>query len=345
MPAARPVPRTIDEPVATSLPLSRAEQGTWPLLDDPADPWAEPWPDDDLGYADLRGLDPDLTLTEVDYRRAASDLQDLLSDLLRGARPYEPSVLRATAAAARVRLDDDRVDTRPVAIGPAPVTAEEVARIALDQDPAAGLFGPDAALGRWAILARSDSPRDRRTLRYALAHWAAGRPTEPPPIQRWRRANVAPDRRDRAAVVAVVRAPLGLWRVDTLDADGRAALSDTLGLAPHRCPAHPIPLGHAGGFGRVEIGGHILARLVATAGPTFYAFAPLALPSPPDPAFVRAALTVLLARQRLRARRATPADALRDQAALFCRLVHEALPRPAEPAPDALPRPQARPPG
>ena len=302
--------------------MSRIDAGAWPLLDDPRDPWAEPFPDDDLGYGDLVGLAADGAPPEAAYRRAALALQGHLSALLRGAIPLDPHELGRLARAAHIPIDDGRVDRRPPVVAPYRASEEMICRSALAQEPAAGLFGPDAALGAWAIRARHDAPRDRATLAHALAHWAAGRPTPIPPIRRWRRANVAPDARDRRAVEAVVRAPISLWRAERRP--GAWALTDTIGLAPHRDPDRAVDLTHAAGFGVLADGAPVLARLVPIADGSLTAFAPLVLPAWPRPDAVQAAVAVLLTHQRLRARRATRDDALRDRAADLCRLLHEA---------------------
>ena len=293
----------------------RVDEGAWPLLDDPRDPWFERWPDDDLGFADLNSLATARPVPEADYRAAAGALQDLLTALLRGEQQLDVHELRCACIEAQVAFDDGRVDTRPRVVGPTRIPEGHVARIALDVDPAAGLFGPDAALGPYEVLA------DRRTSTYALAHWATGKPTEHPPLQVWRRARLAPPRRDRDAVSAVVRAPLSLWEVY---AQGdRWGVRDLLGLSPHRCPDHPIDLDHAAGFGVLGDEALILARMVPIEGSGFSAWAPLVLPKCPPRRAIMAWLHVLLTAHRLRCRRATPADVLRERAADFCRLAHQ----------------------
>lgn len=293
----------------------RVDEGAWPLLDDPRDPWLQAWPDDDLGYADLNSLASARPVPEADYRRAASALQDLITALLRGERPFAVAELRAACERAQVAFDDGRVDTRPLVVGPYRISEQHIARIALDADPAAGLFGPDASLGPFEMVA------DPRTCTYALAHWAAGRPTAHPPLQIWRRARLSPPRRDRDAVSAVVRAPLGLWQIQ---ADGsRYWLRDLLGLSEHRRPGAPVDLDHATGFGHLRDGEVVLARLVPIRDRGFCAFGPLVLPCRPPRKVALAWLHVLLTAHRLRCRRATPADVLRAHAADFCRLAHQ----------------------
>ncbi len=302
--------------------MSRLDEGAWPLDDDPRDPQAAPWPDDDLGYADLRSLALPDPPSRAAYQVAAAALQDHLGALLRGDVPFDVAALHARARAAWIVPDDDRVDRRPVRRAPRRMTEEEIARIALDQEPAAGLFGPDRALGPWAGAARADDARDRTTLLYALAHWAAGRPAPVPPLQKWRRANVTPPLEDRRAAEAVVRAPLAAWRV-TSAAQGWW-FEDRIGLAPHRRPDRPIPLPHAAGFGRLVDGATVLARVVLLEDGTWTAFGPLVLPGALPDAALRAVVAALLIRRRLRARRSTREDMLRDDAADVCRLLHVA---------------------
>ncbi|TVQ93603.1 MAG: hypothetical protein EA397_03955 [Deltaproteobacteria bacterium] len=292
----------------------RVDEGAWPLLDDPRDPWFETWPDDDLGYADLHSLSSARPVPEAEYREAALALQTLLTEVLRGERALDPEALRAACRRAQVAFQDGRVDTRPLVVGPYRIPEQHVARIALDADPAAGLFGPDAALGPFEVIS------DRLTSVYALAHWATGKPTEHPPLQVWRRARLAPPRRDREAVTAAVRAPLGLWRVYAEGAQWR--MQDLLGLSEHRRPALPLPLDHAAGLGQLRDGAMVLARLVPVKDVGFCAWAPLVLPADPPVEAARAWLHVLLTAHRLRNRRATPADVLREHAADFCRLAH-----------------------
>lgn len=300
----------------------RAEQGAWPLHDDPCDPWGEPFPEDDLGWVDLCSFDLIELPTKQEYERRALILQRELTAVLRGVRPLDPERLNSLARRAHIAMSDGRVDRRPVKIAPYAVPESVVLRIALDIDPAAGLFGPAAALGPWALIAEPNDPRHRQTLAWGLAHWAAGRPTIHPPLQVWRRAKHAPAPRDRKAVSAISRAPLGLWEVRARG--DRWHLRDTLGLAPHRCPTAPLSLDHAAGFGTLTDGALVLARVVPLADGTARAFAPLVLPGTPPAATATAALQVLLTAHRIRARRATPADALRDRAAAFCRLLHQA---------------------
>jgi hypothetical protein len=299
----------------------RAEEGTWPLLDDPSDPWAEAWPEDDHGYADLCSL-TEHPPPQGEYTSAARALQRYLSDVWAGRSTLDPGSLAALARQAHIEIEPTRPDRRPAVRAPYRATEEDVCRIALDIDPACGLFGPDAALGLWAMSADATSTADRRTLTYALAQWAAGRPTPHPPLKVWSRSNEAPPPRDRLAVLAIRRAPMSLWEISGPTIEGRWHLQDLFGLEPHRLPQRALDLDHAAGFARLQQGAQVLARIVLHEDDEEIAFAPLVLPRPVSRERAHETVLLQLIAQRLRSRRSTRTDVLRDRAAAVCRGLH-----------------------
>lgn len=103
---------------------------------------------------------------------------------------------------------------------------EDLARIAADHDPTVGASGPDRLLGVWADTA------DRRSLLAAVAHAAALPPDDAPdaPLEREIRRRSGPE---RAALRAVLRAPLAPYRVE----GGRM-----VPLVPIPAPTGPVRL-------------------------------------------------------------------------------------------------------
>jgi hypothetical protein len=297
-------------------PVDRTGHGRWPLRDDPADPWAIDWPDDDLGLADRRSAwwasQPD----DATHRRAARALQDHLDAIHRGVEPLEPPRLGALAEAAGVNLDL-RHDTRPVVEGPWRASEAFLARLALDHVPHAGLLGPDMVLGPW--VEALDPRQDRRTLQLALAQWAPGHTSQRPPVQALHTARPIPPIDVRAAARAVADAPLLPWRAHPAGEGSR--LVPRLPLAAHRLPDHPVPLHHAAGIAPLRDGATVLCRAVR-AGGRWSAWAPLVLPHDPPDATVRAWLLPILVRVRLRRRRATVEDVLRGHGHDLARAAH-----------------------
>lgn len=294
----------------------RVGQGYWPLLDVPDDPWSEPFPEDDLGYADLLTAPWHAPLPEAAYRPAALALQQHLTALDRGDVDLDPSRFRALAEAARVSLEW-RNDSRPVATSAWVADEDMMLRIAADQSPAAGLWAPGAFLGPY--VEAMDPRLHRRTLAYAVAHWACTPVTDRSPADAFASSKPVPPVEDRAAIRAIAKAPLGLWRAH---AEGsRWRLEDRVGLAAHRVPDAPVDLDHAAGLGTLRDGAAVLLR-AARSDEGWVAFGPLVLPEVPPDGLVKARVIVELARVRLRARRASVEDALRNAAHRVSRGVH-----------------------
>jgi len=291
--------------------MSPGEHGIWPLLRDPADPWLQPWPDDDLGYAD-HVASPVVDRTDPEsYTRAARRLQDWLDEQDRGA-PFDAHALHSLGRAARLptRLAWDR---RPVQVAPERLSEQGVVLEALDGVPDAGQRGVDEILGPWRLTL--DPLRDRRTLVHAVAHWAVSGPGRSP-AQVWIRSSRAPSARVRQAVRAIYTAPLCVWRAHA--AGSGFELEDRVGVDPRRQPDHPVDLDLADRA--VRDGQAILARLVPT--PTgWFAWAPLRLARLPEPAQLQTLVQLGLARTRLRNRRAMLEDVLRSQGRWFARRV------------------------
>lgn len=289
----------------------RLDDEVWPLVSDPRDPFAEPWPDDDLGYADHVASPVVETRPESAYRPAALALQAALDALDRGEDPGRP--LDALCAEAAVPLTV-RWDSRPVPLAPFVLPAEVLALEALDTVPDVGQRAPHAILGPWRLVWHPTT--HRRTYVHAIAQWATSGPGRSP-AQRWTRSKRAPDREVRAAARAIWQAPLGVFRA--LDAgEGRFRLEDRLGLDPRRVPDGPVSLDLADRA--VSDGDVLLARAVPTKT-DWVAWAPLVLPGDPDDDVLATLHRRALVRVRLRRRQASFEDALRDGARWFARRV------------------------
>lgn len=284
----------------------RTEDGTWPLLDDPRDPWREPWPDDDLGWADLNASDWVDPRDQETYRGQALALQARL-DQIRAGCSTDLRALRADAAAAGVS-GEWRPDRRPAHVAPFRVDEHVLLRLANNYEPAAGLFGPDALLGPWVETFDPTSARDRRTLAYAVAHWACCHTSDRAPHHAFDVVEPLPPVADRAAVKAVERAPLSMWHARA--ESGAWRLTDLVGLHRRRLPDGVVSLDHAAGPGTLGDGAVVLARLVPVDG-RWVAWAPLVLPATPTESQVYAWVLLELLTLRLRRRRSSLEDALR----------------------------------
>lgn len=298
-------------------PVDRTGARRWPLVEDPADPWAMDWPDDDLGLADRRSAHwLPAVKAPADYQASARALQDYLDAWHRGAVAPDVRTLADVADAAGVSLDL-RHDKRPVVDGPYRASVAALARLALDHEPHAGDLAPDAVLGPYALAL---SRRHGRAVRqHALAQWAACRTSHRPPVQALHTARPIPPPPVRAAARAVRDAPFLPWRVHREGPSWR--LIPRLPLTPARIPAAPLSIVRVG-VGDLGDGATVLARMVSTRG-TWSVWAPLVLPGDPPDAVVLGWLAPELARVRLRNRRATVEDVLRghgDRIALAAHL-------------------------
>lgn len=281
--------------------MNRLEDGVWPLLVDDQAPWREPWPDDDLGHADHVTCPLVETLPAAVYRRAALALQDHLDALARGA-PLDRDRLAHLADAAAIPRRPGH-DRRPVLTAPAPVSEDVVALQALDNVPDAGQRAPHAVLGPWRLALTL--PADRLTFVHALAQWAVSGPGRSP-IEVWTRSRSAPPATERACLRAIWQAPLGVWRLRSRP-DGWH-VDDRVGLDARRVPDGPVTVSIDK---PVQYGSSVLARAMPTVA-GWRLWGGLVLPVDVPDRTLGDLLHIGLIRERLRNRRASVEDVLRD---------------------------------
>lgn len=169
----------------------------------------------------------------------------------------------------------------------------QLARIAADLCPAAGMEASDRVLGPWA-----DERLPARVRQVALAVLCFAPPDGDrlSPAHQWSRRQPLPSVEERARVRAVGLAPLSAWQA-TQQADGRWLVTDPLDLDPRHRPGSPVLVRDPAELG-VGTTATLFARIAHTEdGPV--ASAPLLVrPSVPD-ALLRAWADLLVLRVRL----------------------------------------------
>jgi hypothetical protein len=215
------------------------------------------------------------------------------------------------------RLDDHR---RFGAVHEA-ATVEQLVRIATDLVPATGNAAPDRLLGPWSSTV--DARSHPLLFRAASAHGAFLLPDDLPmsAFRRWAGRSPVPPVSLRAAVRAVLQAPLSAYPVLGVDGD-RVVLGSGVGDLPAPGAVLADTVACVPGVQGPSPGTVMLTRVVDL--PTgARAVAPLLAPGP-LPEAAEAWVDLLTLRHRLHGRRASTADVLRHRGHVLVRCVLEA---------------------
>jgi hypothetical protein len=292
-------------------------EGQWPTRDVACNPWQAAWPTDDMGWSDLSRSTLKSRLTRADHMAAVTALQDALDaawsgehvtidDLQTLCAPLQIETFWSTDAAAPE-------------LSPLHTLESHIVRITCDHAPTAGMLAPDLMLGPWFDALNFNHPPHRRTSAWCVAHWGCSRVADRWPTRAWSGTKPVPDVKLRAAVRAIVRAPLGIWRIQ--QHGDRWSLHDRLGISKRMVAPHSLDLTHAAGLGALQDGATVLLRAVPSdAG--WRAFAPIVLPADPPDHVIKRVVTLQLIARRVRNRRAHVEDALRDRAHLVTNALH-----------------------
>lgn len=216
---------------------------------------------------------------------------------LPGASPDDPQDVTLTEDAvawvARADLGDRSAVPAPFTLrtcgerlepAAAFTRTHELARLALDVAPDVGDQAPAWMFGPWADALDSGRPAHRRLWAAAVGAAAFTLAPEPgrSPFRSWCRDDPRPTEAERAAVVAVHRAPFAPWRlVEPLD-NRRWRLAATLPLGAGVCPLGPVDLAELGWWDTPPEAGAVIMARVLPAGDGWYAVTPILLPTTPS---------------------------------------------------------------
>lgn len=229
---------------------------------------------------------------------------------------------RLTPLLGPLRLDGARRDDYrrlPPADAVAPLI--DVVRIATDLVPATGNAAVDRLLGPWADAL--DAARAPALYRQVTAHGAFLLPDDLPmsAFQRWAGRTPLPTPEERAAVRAIAHAPLSVWPIEAMGADGWR-LGHGVGLErPEALVEVPSPAALPGAT--AAPGQLVAGRLIDRRDAPPLLWGALIVPGP-LPAAAEAWVDLLTLEQRLLERRASTADVLRERGHLLVQRVLEA---------------------
>ncbi len=274
---------------------------SWPTAPCGDDPF------DDLPAADLASRHGDYLsvggeLGPEAYAEAVADYLASHDALLGGRASLQHLSQQAELVAV---TGQPQPDTRSPWVCGEPATAADLARIATDFSPAAGMDAADQVLGPWADVLDVTRPCEHLALRHALAVYAVSLVEAPlgPTATRWRARRPLPSVAERARVLQVQRAPQGIWAIREVTEQGWQ-LQDLTGLQARYLPTSPV---------RVPAWGSVTSTPPSTAAtvtgravPTETGWtlaAALVVPGVVPPAAVRAWVDLLTTRTRLTGRR------------------------------------------
>jgi hypothetical protein len=160
----------------------------------------------------------------------------------------------------------------------------ELARLALDVAPDVGDQAPAWMFGPWADALEPGRPAHRRLWAAAVGAAAFTLAPEPgrSPFRSWCRDDPRPTEAERAAVVAVHRAPFAPWRLVERVDDRRWRLAATLPLGEGVCPLGPVDLAELGWWETPPTAGAVIMARVLPVGDGWCAVTPILLPATPS---------------------------------------------------------------
>lgn len=289
--------------------------GLWPREEPRQDPYADlHWEVIGLGYQDYLASEGELG--QRAYERLAQDYDDRVRD-------GQNDIPEALFQQLRLRpplLLNPIIHKEPFA----PITTEELARLATDFLPALGQDAPDLIYGPFSDELDATLPGDRALLlrSIALAGMEQIQGSRFSGAEMWARSHITPSVEARARVRMISDAPVGLWRVESREHD-HAILTDMLGLRSDFLPKGPVLLDGALSVTQTAAN-YVIARVGWT--PTGWtAHLPLTVPTIPGPEPINQWLHTELMHARLRVRKITLERLLKRRGHVLIRRIHEAL--------------------